>query len=102
LSLRDSFFHQHPRAMLNRESPCPDSSFAAIISAQSVRVSLRMGAAISQMKRTWIASVVVAVLAVFTVTAAAQGTEMTWTVDGVERVALVYAPAALGAKLPII
>ncbi len=50
-----------------------------------------------------IASVVVAVLAVFTVTAAAQGTEMTWTVDGVERVALVYAPAALSAKpLPLV
>ena len=35
--------------------------------------------------------------------AAAQGAEMTWTVDGVERVALVCAPASVGAKpLPLV
>ena len=52
------------------------------------------------MRAGWIASIFVAVIAVFTVAAAAQGTEMTWTVDGVERVALVYAPAAPSAKPP--
>lgn len=55
------------------------------------------------MKKAWRASILGTMLVAFAAAAAAQETEMTWTVDGVERVALVHAPASLSAKpLPLV
>lgn len=56
------------------------------------------------MKLIATALLVIAISAAFAPCAAAQGSEMTWTVDGVKRVALVFGPppAALAIRHPLV